>query len=270
MKNNIKRLLGEAGLSKEAQKIDDAFDTSIRELYNGYDNVISAIKLSEKYKKNANDKPVKSSITKVKSAIDTLDSNYDKLYFELKKLDESKDDSKILKMKSDLRRARMNRDTKKIKELMTKLGYDTKHLKESKKYMFTNSDGSKEERTPIEHLKRATSTGSGGSLYKPRGYKTGSSVIGWFAIKQNMANGFALYNLDKADLAWFKDEKEPTKGVYRYATDIATGLVSINAKTGVYRFFDNAKYESDDRIHWQKWSKYNRIVIDDLKSFKAF
>lgn len=98
------------------------------------------------------------------------------------------------------------------------------------------------------------------------------SPIGWFANKTNMAVGWAVYPLDKADLAWFKAEKESTDNVFRVASEKGTSLVKINLKSNRMKWFDNKTYTETDKISWDKqWYSWDRMIIDNnARALKAF
>jgi hypothetical protein len=96
--------------------------------------------------------------------------------------------------------------------------------------------------------------------------------IGWFANKHNMAEGWVIYPMDNQDLAWFKEQKEPTKMVYRIANGRNTTLVRINLKSNRMQWHDDAKYAETDKITWQKkWYTWDRLIIDNTtRAFKHF
>jgi len=97
-------------------------------------------------------------------------------------------------------------------------------------------------------------------------------TIGWFRTKINMANGWSIYPLDSKDIRWFKSQKEPTKNVFRVATDKGTTLVKINLTTARMLWFDNDTYMNTDKISWEKrWVTWEELYIDSTTyAFAAF
>lgn len=101
-----------------------------------------------------------------------------------------------------------------------------------------------------------------------RGYK--GEPIGWFSTNQN-PGGFVVFPLDATDLAWFKEQGESTKNVFRIATDIQTNLVKMNLAKNRVTFFDNETYMNTDKITWEKRSYTWNLFIDaTTRAYDAF
>lgn len=103
---------------------------------------------------------------------------------------------------------------------------------------------------------------STGTPYHPRGYKNSSNApIGWFTTKHNSAAGWTVFPLDTDDIAWFKQQKEPMKNVFRVATDQSTSIIKFNFATGTYAFLDNEYLLDTDKIKFQKFSPYTKFIL---------
>ena len=89
-----------------------------------------------------------------------------------------------------------------------------------------------------------------------------AEIVGWFANKYNQAHGWVIAELDDQDRAWFASEGESTDHVYRLYGQHGTTLAKFRVNTGTVSFFDNKEYEKTDRIHWDRFSAYDRLFID--------
>jgi hypothetical protein len=96
-----------------------------------------------------------------------------------------------------------------------------------------------------------------------KGYKDQSKnpAIGWFSNKHNEAAGWGIYPLDANDISWFKKEKEPTKDVFRVATDHTTTLVKFNFSGGTVAWFDNEHLMATDEIRFGKKVAYKKVIL---------
>jgi len=92
-----------------------------------------------------------------------------------------------------------------------------------------------------------------------------SKIVGWFATKYNMAEGYIVTILDS------EDKKEFGKDAFRVYWGKGTTIVKIDLIKGKISFLDNKVYEDESKIKWQRPMAYDRFFIDNKKeSFRVF
>ncbi len=90
-------------------------------------------------------------------------------------------------------------------------------------------------------------------------------VIGWFATKYNMSEGYVIQELSSAD------SKEFGKDAFRIYYHKGTNVVKFDLKKGKVYFIDNSYYAENDKVKWQTPMAYHRLFIDNsAKAFKKF
>ena len=92
-----------------------------------------------------------------------------------------------------------------------------------------------------------------------------ANVVGWFATKANIAEGYVITIPDS------EDKKEFGKEVFRIYWSKGTTIVKFDLKKGKVYFLDNNYYEENNKVKWQSPISYQRFFVDNNKdSFKAF
>lgn len=98
--------------------------------------------------------------------------------------------------------------------------------------------------------------------------------IGWFATKDNIAHGWAIYELSKYDKAWLKTGGVlKTNGIVRISSYKGTTLAKFNLKSGVWSvatdYAGEPKNEKGE-ITFDKPTPYNRLILDTQDAFESF
>lgn len=94
-----------------------------------------------------------------------------------------------------------------------------------------------------------------------------NDLVGWFANKYNMANGWSLYVPNSHDKKEFGHDCFRT---YTSGTD-SMSVVKINAAKGTVAFIDDKAYADEGKVKFQGASVYNRLMVENTpKAFKAF
>lgn len=85
-----------------------------------------------------------------------------------------------------------------------------------------------------------------------------NDIVGWFANKYNMAEGWSIYKASDSD------KKEFGQHVFRtYSGHTeSTSIIQFNIVAGTYAFLDNDDY-LEGNIRFQKMTGYDRLLIDN-------
>lgn len=129
--------------------------------------------------------------------------------------------------------------------------------------------------TPQEYLKNVyvrsskhpnTAPGvSGVSNYNSLPFADKNIIVGWFATKHNIAEGYVIQEIDSYS------KKEFGKDSFRVFWSKGTTIVKFDLKKGKVFFIDNDHYKETDKVKWQRGMAYHRLFIDNNNpSFKAF
>lgn len=81
-------------------------------------------------------------------------------------------------------------------------------------------------------------------------------IAGWIATKANMAGGYAIYLIGKAE------QKDFGKNAIRLVWKKGTTIAKIDAKKGKLIFIDNEAY-TEGEVKYQTPMAYDRLFIDD-------
>ncbi len=101
------------------------------------------------------------------------------------------------------------------------------------------------------------STLSSELLDKP--FASQSAVLGWFATRANMAQGYIIQELNSIEQKEFGD-------AFRIIGIKGTTIAKFNLKKGVVYFLDNEVYAETTKIKYQTPMAFHRLFIDDNKS----
>ena len=93
-----------------------------------------------------------------------------------------------------------------------------------------------------------------------------SNLIGWFANKYNMADGWTIFDTTSSEKREFGRDALRTYDDNKKSVNIA----KFNLKKGTYAFLDSKAYEEGE-IRYERPSVYNRVrVVDSPRALKAF
>ncbi len=95
--------------------------------------------------------------------------------------------------------------------------------------------------------------------------------IGWFANKHNIALGWAIYALDKADKIWLKEGGITNlTGIVRISSYKGSNVGKFNLKTGTWAPIVGEETYDEKNIKFEKASAFDRVVLDTQEAFQVF